>query len=194
MLIEFVKSFVMLLVIMDPFGGIPIFLGLTKGFKLKRMRKSANRAIRVASIILLVFLFLGTFILDFFSISLESFKIAGGIILLILGLSYVLDIKLQQKDKHYEHDITIPMATPLIAGPGVLTSIIILVSLYGFWIPLAAALLNLLIFWLLMRYSNYLHKVIGDQGSEILTRIMGLILTSIAVEFIVTGIKTLFFV
>ena len=85
------------------------------------------------------------------------------------------------------------MATPLIAGPGVLTATIILVSLYGFWIPFAAAILNLLIFWLLMRYSNYLHHVIGDQGSEILTRIMGLILTSIAVEFIVTGIKTLFF-
>lgn len=193
MLIEFVKSFVMLLVIMDPFGGIPIFLSLTKGFKLKRMRKSATRAIKVASIIILIFLFLGSFILEFFSISLESFKIAGGIILLILGILYVFDIKIQKEQKQYEHDITIPMATPLIAGPGVLTATIILVSLYGFWIPFAAAILNLLIFWLLMRYSNYLHHVIGDQGSEILTRIMGLILTSIAVEFIVTGIKTLFF-
>ncbi len=193
MLTEFIKSFIMLLVIMDPFGGIPVFLSLTKGFTVKKMRKSGNRATFVATILILVFLFLGGIILDFFSISLESFKIGGGIILFLVGLTYVFDFSFSNNEYDYAHDITIPMATPLIAGPGVLTSIIILVNLYGFWIPLIAAVANLFLFWILMKYSNWLHKIIGNQGSEILSRIMGLILVAMAIEFIVTGIKSSFF-
>jgi multiple antibiotic resistance protein len=189
---EFLKSFIMLLVIMDPFGGIPIFLSLTKSFNLQRMRKSANRAIMVAGILLLIFLFLGGYILDFFSISLESFKIGGGLILFLVGLTYVFDFSFSNREHDYEKDITVPMATPLIAGPGVLTAVIILTNFYGFWIPLLAAIINLLLFWVLMRYSNWLHKVIGDQGSEIMSRIMGLILVAMAVEFIVTGIQSFF--
>ncbi|MFH1589205.1 MAG: MarC family protein [archaeon] len=191
MITEFVKAFIMLFVIMDPFGGIPAFLSLTKNFKMERMRQSANRAIWVAGLLILIFIFLGLFILDFFSISLESFKIGGGLILLIIGFSFILDIKLGNA-KHYEKDITIPMATPLISGPGVLTTIIILVSVYGHLITFVVAILNLFLFWLLMRYSNYLHKAIGHQGMEIVSRIMGLILVAMAVEFILTGIQAMF--
>jgi len=176
---------------MDPFGGIPIFLSLTKDFSLKKVRESANRATLVAGMLIIVFIFLGKALLEFFGISVGSFKIAGGIILLIIGISYVLDLKFRT-NKTYEHDITVPMATPLIAGAGVLTSSIILVSLYGFWIPLVAAIINLFIFWLLMRYSNYLHKIIGHQGAEILSRIMGLILAALAVEFVISGIISIF--
>ncbi|MBU1029921.1 MAG: MarC family protein [Nanoarchaeota archaeon] len=191
MITEFLKSFLMLLIIMDPFGGIPIFLSLTKDFSLKKVRESANRATLVAGMLIIVFIFLGKALLEFFGISVGSFKIAGGIILLIIGISYVLDLKFRT-NKTYEHDITVPMATPLIAGAGVLTSSIILVSLYGFWIPLVAAIINLFIFWLLMRYSNYLHKIIGHQGAEILSRIMGLILAALAVEFVISGIISIF--
>lgn len=187
MIEDFTKAFIMLLVIMDPFGGIPVFIMLTKGDSVKRMKRSAHRAITVATILLIVFLLLGQAILDFFSISLESFKIAGGIILFLVGLMYVFDINMDGENKDYERDITIPMATPLIAGPGVITAAIISVNLYGLWITLLAALINLLIFWLGMLYSHKLNKILGRQGAEILSRVMGLILTAMAVEFIITG-------
>lgn len=192
MLEGFIKSFIMILVIMDPFGGVPVFIMLTKDDSIKKMRNSANRAAKVSAMLLIPFIFLGISILDFFSISLESFKIAGGIVLFLVGLTYVLDITFSKEDKDYERDIVVPMATPLIAGPGVITAIIISVSLYGIWVTLTAALLNLLIFWVLMRFSDKLHHILGKQGAEILSRVMGLILTAMAVEFIVTGVKAVF--
>jgi multiple antibiotic resistance protein len=188
---DFIKSFIMILVIMDPFGGVPVFIMLTQDDTVARMRRSANRAAVVATILIFTFLFLGTLILEFFSISLESFKVAGGIILFLVGLTYVMDIHFGNEiEKGYERDITVPMATPLIAGPGVITAVIISVNLYGYPMTIVAATLNLFIFWVLMRYSHLLNKVIGRQGSEILSRVMGLILTAMAIEFIISGIMS----
>ena len=179
----FLQSFVTLLVILDPFGGLPVFLTLTKDFDLKRSRRSANRAIRVSAILLTIVIFVGMGILDFFSISLFSFQVGGGLILLILGLLYVLDIQVGSSDE-YKSDIIIPMATPLIAGPGAITAVILLVSQFGFWIPLVATLVNLFIFWFAMYNAHYITRAIGKQGIEILSRIMGLLLVALAVEML----------
>lgn len=179
----FLQSFVTLLVILDPFGGLPVFLTLTKNFELKRSRRSANRAIRVSAILLTVVIFVGTGVLDFFGISLFSFQVGGALILLILGLLYVLDIQIGSA-QDYQSDIIIPMATPLIAGPGAITAVILLVSQFGFWIPLAATLVNLFIFWFAMYNAHYITRAIGKQGIEILSRIMGLLLVALAVEML----------
>lgn len=182
----FMHAFVTLLVIMDPFGGLPVFMTLTKDYSEDRAKRSANRATRVSLILLTLFIFFGAGILEFFSISMFSFQVGGGLILLLLGLLYVLDIKLGD-DKDYSKDIVIPMATPLIAGPGAITAIIILVSKYGFWVPLAAMLVNLFIFWLAMYYARYIKKFLGDQGLEIMSRVMGLLLVALAIEMIRTA-------
>ncbi|NOZ08027.1 MAG: MarC family protein [FCB group bacterium] len=174
-------SFVTLLVILDPFGGIPVFLLLTREYDTRRTRKAANRAIRVSLILLLVFLFAGGYILKFFGISIFSFQIAGGLILLVLGVAYTLDINLYG-ELDYSRDIIVPMATPLIAGPGAITAIIILVHHYGYLMPLAAVLLNLFIFWLAMYNATYIKRYIGRQGVSILSRIMGLLLVALSVE------------
>ncbi|HCW75876.1 MAG TPA: hypothetical protein DHU63_04975 [Candidatus Marinimicrobia bacterium] len=179
----FLQSFVTLLVIMDPFGGLPIFLTLTKNFDLPRTRHSANRAIRVSFILLVIVVFVGTGVLDFFGISLFSFQVGGGLILLLLGLLYVLDIQVGSAND-YKSDIIIPMATPLIAGPGAITAVILLVSQFGFWIPLAATLVNLFLFWFAMYNAHYITRAIGKQGIEILSRIMGLLLVALAVEML----------
>lgn len=179
----FTHAFVTLLVIMDPFGGLPVFMTLTRDYSNARTKKSAHRAARVSLILLTVFVFIGEGILNFFGISIFSFQVGGGLILLILGLLYVLDISLGG-DKDYSKDIVIPMATPLIAGPGAITAIIILVAQYGFWMPLLGMLINLLIFWLAMYYAPYIKKVIGEQGLEIMSRLMGLLLVALAIEMI----------
>lgn len=184
-----IKAFVILFVIIDPTGGIPVFIMLTKKFTKKELRRAANRSIIVAGSLMILFVLLGISILNFFSISLSSFQIAGGLILMALGVIYVMDIHINNEKKDYGKDITIPVATPLIAGPGVLTAIIIITSTYNIIVGLIVTLLNLLLFWVLMIYSDKILKIIGQQGVEILSRIMGLILTAMAVEFIITGLK-----
>ena len=182
----FMHAFVTLLVIMDPFGGLPVFMTLTKDYSEERQKRSAHRATRVSFLLLLVFVFVGKGVLDFFGISLFSFQVGGGLILLILGLLYVLNIN-QHDDVNYDKDIVIPMATPLIAGPGAITAIILLVAQYGYMIPLLAMIANLLIFWIAMFYARHINKVLGEQGLEIMSRIMGLLLVALAIEMIRTA-------
>lgn len=182
----FMHAFVTLLVIMDPFGGLPVFMTLTKDYTPERQKRSAHRATRVSFLLLLVFVFVGKGVLDFFGISLFSFQVGGGLILLILGLLYVLNIN-QHDDINYDKDIIIPMATPLIAGPGAITAIILLVSQYGYVIPLLAMIANLLIFWVAMYYARHINKALGEQGLEIMSRIMGLLLVALAIEMIRTA-------
>ncbi|NQV51249.1 MAG: MarC family protein [Candidatus Marinimicrobia bacterium] len=179
----FMHSFVTLLVIMDPFGGLPVFMTLTKDYSDERVKHSAHRAARVSLILLSIFVFVGENVLQFFGISMFSFQVGGGLILLLLGLLYVLNINLGD-DRDYSRDIVIPMATPLIAGPGAITAIIILVSLYGYWVPFLAMLVNLFIFWVAMYYARYIKKLIGEQGLEIMSRVMGLLLVALAIEMI----------
>ncbi len=179
----FLHSFVTLLVIMDVFGGLPVFMTLTADYEPDRARRSAHRAARVSLILLIIFVFAGQSVLDFFGITIFSFQVGGGLVLLLIGLTYVLDVSLST-EKDYSEDIVIPMATPLIAGPGAITAIIILVSLYGFWVPLLAMLLNLLIIWQAMYHARHIKRLIGEQGLEIMSRIMGLLLVALAIEMI----------
>ena len=186
----FLHAFVTLLVIMDPFGGLPVFMTLTKDYSEQRAKHSAHRATRVSLLLLLVFVILGDRVLAFFGISIFSFQVGGGLILLLLGLLYVLDISWGD-DKDYSKDIVIPMATPLIAGPGAITAIILLDAQYGMLIPLLAMLANLMIFWAAMYYARYIKRFLGQQGLEIMSRIMGLLLVALAIEMINSAWSTL---
>jgi multiple antibiotic resistance protein len=179
----FMHAFVTLLVIMDPFGGLPVFMTLTKDYSEERAKRSAHRAIRVSLILLTIFVFTGSHVLEFFGISIFSFQVGGGLILLILGLLYVLNISVGD-DLDYTKDIVIPMATPLIAGPGAITAIILLVAQFGIWIPLVAMLVNLFIFWVAMYNAPHIKRLVGEQGLEIMSRIMGLLLVALAIEMI----------
>ncbi|MBD3163679.1 NAAT family transporter [Candidatus Woesearchaeota archaeon] len=191
MIDEFLKAFFAIFVIMDVLGNIPIFWSLTK--KLSREKKiiSVNKALTIASVMLIVFLFLGKNLLDFFGISIDSFRIAGGIIILIVGLEMVLGLRIRERRvEKYEFAI-VPLATPLITGPGVITTVILLVDTVGILITLIASILNLFITWVALRYSDHLYKFLGRQGADFLSRVMGLILASLAVEFITTGWKAM---
>ena len=135
----------------------------------------------------MVFLFFGTKILGFFGISFESFKVAGGIVLLIFGVKIVLGLRLKENGAKKYEVAAVPLATPLITGPAVITVIILLVNQFGYWLTLIASLLNLVITWIVLRQTQILFKIFGRQGSEVIARIMGLILTALAIEFIKQG-------
>jgi len=186
MIDELLKSFITLFVIMDPFGNLPILISLMKGMKEKERTKNIYRAVLVASILLFIFLFFGVYIFKFFNISINSFIIAGGIILLIVGIQYVLGLRFL---KEKSIDIaSVPLGTPLLTGPGVITSTIILVNEYGMLITAIAAIATLAATLIILRFSSHIYRLIGEHWSNVLSRIMGLILAAIAVEFIRKGI------
>ncbi len=183
---DFLKAFFAIFVAMDAFGNLPILYVLTKKLSAKERNKNVDKAIFIATILLSVFLFFGTGILSYFGISFNSFRVAGGLVLLIIGLRIVLGLRLMEERAKYEL-AAVPLATPLIVGPAVITVTILFVSEFGFVIPLIAAFANLIISWIILRQTELLFKILGRQGSEVIARIMGLILTALAVEFIRQG-------
>lgn len=184
----FLQAFFSIFVIMDVLGNVPIFWMLSNKLNSKQRKISINKAIMVASLVLLSFLFLGEHILNFFGITIHSFKVAGGIIILIVGLEMVLGLHHHKEKKYEKYEFAIvPLATPLITGPGVITTIILLTQSVGLWITLIASLVNLGLSWVFLTYSDFIFKFLGRQGAEIMSRLMGLILAAIAIGFITSG-------
>ncbi|MBI2523442.1 MarC family protein [Candidatus Woesearchaeota archaeon] len=184
---EFLKAFLAIFIAMDAIGNLPILYLLTKKLSVKERNKNVDKAIFIATILLLVFLLFGIGILGYFGISFNSFRVAGGIVLLIMGLRIVLGLRLMEEGaKKYELS-AVPLATPLIVGPAVITVTILLVNESGFLITLIAAAANLIASWIILHQTELLFKILGRQGSEVIARIMGLILTALAVEFIKIG-------
>jgi len=181
------ESFIALFVVMDPIGNLPIFISLTKGMPLKEVRRNVDRAVFVAGVLLFVFLFLGLKIFEFFGINLDSFQIAGGIILLIIGILYVFGTSLKYV-KHHGTDLSIPIGTPLLTGPGVITTTIILVKENGTFVTVIAAFLALLATWIILLNSARLYKILGEHWSNIISRVMGIVLAAIAVNLITEGV------
>ncbi len=187
MLDALLKSFISIFVVMNALGNVAIFSALNEGFSKRKRLENINRAVIIAGLVLLVFLFFGNVLFHYFGISINSFKIAGGIVLMIIGIEIVLGIQFFERQIRRYEPAVIPMATPLITGPGVITTVIILVGNYGYLIPLIASIFNLLITLLILDNSEIILRVVGKQGSDVISRIMGLIIVAIAVEFIKSG-------
>lgn len=181
-----IKPIVAIFGVMDPVGNVPIFLTLTEKKNLAEARRLALRACVRAGIILLVFLFLGNAVLDAFSISIESFRIAGGLILILIGLQIIFGFEAASKESLGEEaDVsTVPLATPLIAGPGCITATIILSKEYGKFLTLVGIIVNLVLSYLLFHYANWVLKVIGRKGALVFAKVAALIIVAIGVEFI----------
>ena len=188
---EIIEAFITLFVIMDPIGNIPLIIGLTKGMPIKEIKKNIDRAIFVAGVLLFVFLFFGLQIFDFFGVNPNSFQIAGGIILFAIGIMYVFGSSLKYVKSH-SNDLSIPIGTPLLTGPGVIMTTMILVKESGPFVTVIAAFLTLLAAWLILMNSSRLYKILGEHWTNVISRVMGIILAAIAVEFIINGILNIF--
>ena len=140
------EAFIALFVIMDPIGNLTLFINLTKGMPLKEIKRNIDRSVFVAGVLLFIFLFFGLQVFDLFGIDLDSFQIAGGIVLLIMGILYVFGASLKYVKSH-GFDLSVPVGTPLLTGPGVITITIILVKERGILVTVIAAFLTLLAFF-----------------------------------------------
>lgn len=182
---EFAKAFATIFVIMDPFASIPIFLKVARG----REVRGATQAVLIAAIVLFAFLFFGHALLKAFHITLSSFKVAGGLILGILGVELVLGMEVAEKEIERGHPALTLIGTPMLTGPGVITMTMVLAEESGAFVTACAAIGSLALSWLLLAISGFLSRVMGKNAIEITSRVIGLLVTATAVEIVVSGLR-----
>ena len=203
----FLSAFAVLFVIIDPPGCAPIFATLTRGTSRKHQVEMAFKSVFIAAIILSGFAYAGEFIFTKLGISLDSLRIAGGIMLFIIGLNMVFEKRTEKRKDRAEEvlettkdpeDISVfPMGIPMIAGPGTMASLLILMGRANNWqqeltimIALAGVLLISLIAFLI---SGPLIRLMGETFTNILTRVLGVLLATLAAQFVLDGIKCALF-
>ncbi len=199
---EYTKIFISLFAIIDPVGNIPIVIAFTAGMSAQRRERVGRMASLSVLAILLAALVLGEAILDFFGISIHSFRTAGGILLLLTSISMLVGgDKLDRLPDDTDGDATssiaiVPLSTPLLAGPGAISTVILDAhkgSHAGHFGIMALILVILsFIVWLSFLVAPWISQKMGKIGSNIATRMMGLLLAAIAVEFIAGGLRGLF--
>jgi multiple antibiotic resistance protein len=187
MIPEFVAAFVPMFVIIEPLASIPLFLALTKKATASQRARAALEASIVAAVVLTLFVLIGLPLLEVMGIGFQSFKIAGGLVLLIVGIYSVLGIQFTEKTK--ELDIAVVLiAVPMMTGPGAMSMAIILSKEYGQVISLSASLCAIAVTGILLRFSGAIRNVIGNRGLEIQSRVFGLFVAALAIQFISEGI------
>ena len=185
---EFVKAAIALFIIVDPFGNIPIFVGLTENVQDAQKKKVYNTATIVGVILLLVFAFTGTGILSLFGLSIYSFEVAGGILLLIIAIRILISGSMQENVESPESIGAVPIAIPLLVGPGAITTTIFNIQQYDTIIAILAVLVVMAATWIILRYISKVYKFLGKTGSLIIARVMALLIAAIAVQYILTGV------
>ena len=197
----FVSAFATFFVVIDPPGCAPIFAGLTAGMTSAHRRAMAVRAVLVAAIILLLFALFGEALLGALGISLESFRIAGGIMLFLIALEMVFEKRTERREDRAEKvkgtpdtDISIfPMAMPMIAGPGSIASVMLLMSqndgLPRSLVILGALALILVLLLLALLLAAPIMRVLGSKIEAVISRLLGVLLAALATQFVIDGIR-----
>lgn len=187
----FLLSFIPLFVAIDIIGTVPIFIGYTQEIPGYQRKKLIFEAILAAFIVANLFIISGKLILDFMGITIDDFRIAGGIILLIISISDILSSSESLRKPSTDIGV-VPLGIPLIMGPAALTTIIILVRNFGYVPTIVSMALNLFIAWLVLVNARWLLKIMGDGGSKAFAKIASLFLAAIAVMMIRVGVLNIF--
>ncbi|EFH78320.1 conserved hypothetical protein [Vibrio cholerae MAK 757] len=200
----FLQFFLGLVAAVNPVGIMPVFVSLTGHMTLEEKNKTAATANIAVAIILIIALLAGQMLLDLFSISLDSFRVAGGLLLLSIAFSMMSgklgeDKQNKQEKSEYisrEQIAVVPLAMPLMVGPGAISSTIVYGSRYPNMLDTLGIILTVVAFsfcsWLLFRSAPYIVRLLGQTGINVITRIMGLILGALGIEFIANGLRNLF--
>ncbi|MEH3046384.1 MarC family protein [Sphingomonas adhaesiva] len=196
----FVSAFVTFFVVIDPPGCAPIFAGLTAGASAAHRRAMAIRAVMVAAGILLTFAFIGEPLLHGLGIELASFRIAGGIMLFVIALEMVFEKRTQRREDRASKispeeadDVSIfPMAMPMIAGPGSIATVMLLMArahgITNSAVVMAALGANLLLMLVALLAAGPLMRVLGAKIEAVITRLLGVLLAALAVQFVIDGV------
>jgi MarC family membrane protein len=190
----FWEVFVTMLVITDPPGIVPVFLGLTRGRADRDRNTLAWQAAVVAFGVIVVFALFGRSILDYLGVGLPALEGAGGLLLLLVSLELLTGKSTEPTEQELRAASVafVPLGTPLLAGPGAIVAVMLYVQRahsVANWIALALAVIGVAAAaWLAMRFSTVIHRVLTDNGVELLTRIAGLLLAAIAVQLVANSV------
>ena len=201
MLDQALSAFVTLFVTIDPPGLAPLFLGITAGMSRSQRRRIGMRASLIAFGVLVLFAVAGTAILSLFGITIHSFRIAGGLLLFFIAFEMIFERRQDRHERSAERAVTedqirniavFPLAIPLIAGPGAISATILLSGTYSeAWeraILIAIVAVNLAAAWLVFLVAERIDRFLGATGRIVLTRLLGLILAALAVQFVIDGV------
>lgn len=193
-----ITAFATLFVVIDPPGLVPLFIALTQGMDDDRRRKLALRACVIAALLLVFFGLFGESVLGFIGITMPAFRIAGGILLFLTALDMLFDrhtVRREGQQADPNHDPSVfPLALPLIAGPGAIASMILLMGQAGpGWggriAVLALMLLLMLATYLFFLAAPTLERWLGRTGTNVITRILGMLLAALSVQFVIDGVR-----
>jgi multiple antibiotic resistance protein len=195
-----ITAFFTLFVIIDPIGLMPLFVALTSGASTRQRSAIAIRAVAIGFGILVLFGFFGEAVLGFAGISMAAFRIAGGVLLFLTALDMLFERRTKRReDQASQPDISeddpsvFPLATPLIAGPGAIASMILLTgqtsTTIGFISVFVVLAVVLLIMLALFTMGGLLERILGPTGVNVITRILGMRLTALSIQFILDGLR-----
>jgi multiple antibiotic resistance protein len=198
----FISAFITLFVVIDPPGCAPIYAGLTKGASAAQQRGMAIRATIIAAIILLIFALFGEQLLAALHIELDSFRIAGGFMLFWIAFEMVFEKRTQRREERAEkiaatpeiEDVSVfPMAMPMLAGPGAIASIMLLMSgaegTDQTLVILGALAAVLIITMISLIAAGPLIRLLGDRVEAVITRLLGVLLAALAAQYVIDGLK-----
>ena len=195
-------AFITLFVIIDPIGLAPLFVALTQGQTTAQRRRVAITACLVAAVILTAFGLLGDAVLEFAGISMPAFRIAGGVLLFLTALDMLFERRTKRREgqsRTNEDDPSVfPLAIPLIAGPGAIATVILLTNQNeGDWTwvvaVLAVMLAVLLVTFLFFLLANPIERLLGPVGINVVTRLLGMLLAALSVQFVLDGLRAVGF-
>lgn len=194
-----ITAFVTLFVIIDPIGLTPLFVALTQGMTQKRRQTIALRAILTAFFVLSLFTLFGETVLSFVGISMPAFRIAGGLLLFLTALDMLFQRRTKRREDqaeeedHHDDPSVFPLGIPLIAGPGSIATMILLAGqqsdLTGLAMVLGIMLAVLAIVFLLFMTATWLERALGKTGINVVTRLLGMLLSALAVQFVLDGLR-----
>ena len=183
-----IYSFAALFIILDPLLSVPIFAAMTKGQSPKEIHKQAFIAVAVAGGLMYLFLIFNKMIFDILGLTMASFQIAGGILLFLLGIQEALGIEIGHCKEHSKTAAGVVIGTPLLCGPGTITTVMLLSKDYGILIPFIAITLSLIATWLVLYYAENIQHLLGDVVTDIMGKVLGMLVAAIAVKIIASGI------
>lgn len=192
----FLSTVLIMFFIMDPLGNVPIFLSVLKGVKPERRRKVLIRELFISLIVLLIFFFIGKYVMSLLRLTQESISISGGLILLIIALKMIFPQRQNISEQSADEPFIVPLAIPLVAGPSVFAVILLLPQT-----PTSTLILNLgavITAWtgtaIILSSSTYLHKILKVRGLIAMEKLMGMLLVILATQMLINGLKAIMLV
>ena len=190
---DLIKSTIALLVVIDPIGTVPLFISLTEKMEKSERKTVSKTTVITAGILLLIFAVAGTRILNIFGITIFNFMIAGGVLLFIVSIELLTSGTWRFGDTvSGESGGVVPLAFPLLAGPGAITSVIISFQTSGLIVTILSIIIVICITYAILRLVNPIYRILGRRGSMIITRGFAVFIAGIAVQYIVEGVNQLF--